>query len=222
MEKIIHLETGILQVNTYILKLNDCEAAVIDPGGNAEEIEKVLSECKLELKACLLTHAHFDHIGALKELSEKFPQSKLYVHKADSVYLGLNARKIQIEAFGRGGLAPYIEHSLPESLPSADVLLEGTETLFEDSVEFSGGFSVLHTPGHSAGSICFYCKAENLLFSGDTLFAGACGRTDLTGGSSSQMKQSLEMLCKLPKDTLVLPGHGAGTFIREAEEISIF
>ncbi|MBR4825268.1 MAG: MBL fold metallo-hydrolase, partial [Spirochaetaceae bacterium] len=104
---------------------------------------------------------------------------------------------------------------LPESVREPDVLLEGGETLFEDSLNFKGGFNVLHTPGHSAGSICLYCAAAGLLISGDTMFAGSCGRTDLTGGSQEAMKASLKKLGTLPSETVVLPGHGGSTTISD-------
>ena len=213
MEKILHVQTGILDVNTYILKLNEKHAAVIDPGGDADEIISLLQKHGLEMAACILTHAHFDHIGAADELLKAFPQCKFYAHKAEAPYLGENLKEKQSSAFGTAGLAFYIMGSLPESVREPDVLLKGGETLFEDSENFAGGFKVLHTPGHSAGSICLYCAAEKLLISGDTMFAGSCGRTDLTGGSPQEMKSSLKKLAALPAETVVLPGHGGSTTI---------
>lgn len=213
MKKILHLQTGVLEVNTYILKLNEKLAAIIDPGGNADEIIALLKKHGLDLAACILTHAHFDHIGAADELLKAFPQCKFYAHKAEAPYLGEDLREKQSSAFGTGGLAFYIMDSLPEFVREPDVFLEGGETLFEDSENFAGGFEVLHTPGHSAGSICLYCAAEKLLISGDTMFAGSCGRTDLKGGSPQEMKSSLKKLAALPAETVVLPGHGGSTTI---------
>lgn len=215
MDNILHLETGILQVNTYIIVLNEKEAAVIDPGGNADEITALLKKHNLDLKAVVLTHSHFDHIGGADGLLKAFPQCKFYAHKAEAAYLGDNLKQKQCSAFGGGGFDFYIMQSLPESVRGPDVLLEGGETLFEDSLNFKGGFAVLHTPGHSAGSICLYCAAAGLLISGDTMFAGSCGRTDLTGGSEKEMKESLKRLSTLPKATQVLPGHGGTTTIAD-------
>ena len=213
MDNILHLQTGILDVNTYILKLNEKQAAVIDPGGNADEILALLKKHNLDLMAVVLTHSHFDHIGGADELLKAFPQCKFYAHKEEAAYLGDNLKQKQCDAFGSGGLGFYIMNSLPESVREPDVLLEGGETLFEDSDNFAGGFKVLHTPGHSAGSICLYCAAAGLLISGDTMFAGSCGRTDLTGGSQEAMKTSLKKLGTLPSETVVLPGHGGSTTI---------
>ena len=213
MDNILHLETGILQVNTYVIVLNEKEAAVIDPGGNADEIIALLKKHNLDLKAVVLTHSHFDHIGGVDELLKAFPQCKFYAHKEEAPYLGSNLKQKQCSAFGGGGFGFYIMQSLPESVREPDVLLEGSETLFEDSENFTGGFKVLHTPGHSAGSICLYCAAEKLLISGDTMFAGSCGRTDLKGGSPEAMKESLKSLSVLPPETVALPGHGGSTTI---------
>ena len=215
MDNILHLETGILQVNTYIIVLNEKEAAVIDPGGNADEIIALLKKHNLDLRSVVLTHSHFDHIGGVDELLKAFPQCKFYTHKAEAAYLGGNLKQKQCSAFGGGGFGFYIMQSLPESVREPDVLLEGGETLFEDSENFAGGFKVLHTPGHSAGSICLYCAAAGLLISGDTMFAGSCGRTDLKGGSPEAMKSSLKSLSVLPPETVVLPGHGGSTTIAD-------
>ena len=215
MDNILHLETGILQVNTYILKLNEKQAAVIDPGGNADEIAALLKKHNLDLIAVVLTHSHFDHIGGTDDLLKAFPQCKFYAHKNEAAYLGADLRQKQCGAFGGGGFSFYIMQSLPESVREPDVLLEGSETLFEDSENFAGGFKVLHTPGHSAGSICLYCAAAGLLVSGDTMFAGSCGRTDLTGGSEKEMRASLKSLSSLPAETVVLPGHGGSTTLAD-------
>jgi len=213
MNEIMHLETGVFQVNTYIIKLNEKEAAVIDPGGRAGDIIELLQKHNLDLTACILTHAHFDHIGATDEILKAFPRCKFYAHKAEAAYLGKNLKEKQYEAFGNGDLGFYIMQNLPEATPEPDVLLEGGEHLFSDSETFPDGFVVIHTPGHSAGSICLYSEKADLLISGDTMFAGSCGRTDLKGGSIEEMKKSLKNLSKLPPSTIVLPGHGASTKI---------
>ncbi|NLK45250.1 MAG: MBL fold metallo-hydrolase [Treponema sp.] len=222
MKKILCLQTGILQVNTYILKLNETEAIIVDPGGSFSEIKELLTKEQLSLKACLLTHTHFDHIGAVGDVLSEFSECLLYVHKNEAFYIGKNARQNQLKDFGIGVIGAYIKKTMPASLPEPDVLLDGGEILFEDSSNFNGGFIVLHTPGHSVGSICLYCKAENLLISGDTLFANACGRTDFKGGSETEMRKSLKKLYEFPSETIVASGHGEISLLRDITKMQFF
>ena len=152
--------------------------AVIDPGAEPEKLVRALQEKDLHPKAILLTHAHFDHVGAAAPLARAL-NLPVYVHEADT--------------------------ALPERLTGGPLCFtaeyaEG-DTVTVDDLRFE----VLETPGHTMGSVCLRCGA--LLFTGDTLFAGACGRTDL-GGSAAAMGASLCRLALLPGDYAVLPGHG--------------
>ena len=207
-ENIFCMHIGVLGVNTYIVLLSPATAAIIDPGGNAQKLAAFLTEKNLSLEAILLTHTHFDHIGAVAQLKAQFAQAAIICHKEEKQFLGNGALQSQLEWFGNGGMDRFISRSVVNDMPAADVLLSGGEVLFEDSVNFEGGFKVFHTPGHSAGSVCFYNRTQNVLFSGDTLFAGTWGRTDFSGGSDEKMRSSLKMLLTtLPEETVVFPGH---------------
>lgn len=152
--------------------------AVIDPGAEPEKLVRALQEKDLHPKAILLTHAHFDHVGAAAPLARAL-NLPVYVHEADT--------------------------ALPERLTGGPLCFTA-EYAEGDTVTVDGlRFEVLETPGHTMGSVCLRCGA--LLFTGDTLFAGACGRTDL-GGSAAAMGASLCRLALLPGDYAVLPGHG--------------
>lgn len=186
------LVVGPLQTNCYLLGCEEIrEALVIDPGAEAGRIQEALGKHELKLTKMVLTHAHADHIGACGELKEA-TGAKILVHRDDAPLL----------ADPHQNLTAYLGPG--ETFPPADVLLsEG------DAVEFGAGlrFTVLHTPGHTRGSICLL--GENLLFSGDTLFAGSVGRTDFPGGSFRELVISLrEQLLPLPDATKVYPGHG--------------
>ena len=183
MLKIHTLPLGSYQTNCYILHEETSKSCVIiDPGYQAEDLLLQLRQLGLTLDAILLTHGHFDHVGAVKTLAME-TDCKVYIHSEEQT---------MPPQFTAGPL--YFTHTYA-----------GGETL-----ELSGlSFRVLHTPGHTPGSVCLIC--QNALFSGDTLFAGSCGRTDLPGGNWSQIRQSLGMLSALEGDFGVYPGHGEPT-----------
>lgn len=178
------LTLGLYQTNTYILS-NDREAVVIDPGYEADTILDAL-EGK-ELKAILLTHGHFDHVGAVKELVAE-TGCDVYIHPAEAT------------------LPPMITDG---QLYYTHTYSEGDTVSPIDGVELT----VLHTPGHTPGSVCLLMKDQ--MFSGDTLFEGSCGRIDLPGGNPQQMLQSLRRLASLQADYHVHPGHGGSTTLAE-------
>ena len=188
------LPVGELGTNCYILEDEEAKlAAVIDPGDEAGRILTQVREDGMQVKYILLTHGHYDHTTAVPELHEKLPGAQIYIHQADS--------------HGAGG------RLFPLAGQVDDLLLydEGdTLTLGGLTIE------VMNTPGHSLGSVVL--KVENVLFTGDTLFAGSCGRTDLRGGNYEQMLQSLKRLALLEGDYHVLPGHDvASTLDRERQ-----
>ena len=188
------LPVGELGANCYILEDEEAKlAAVIDPGDEAGRILAQVQEDGMQVKYILLTHGHYDHTTAVPELHEKLPGAQIYIHQADS--------------HGAGG------RLFPLAGQVDDLLLydEGdTLTLGGLTIE------VMNTPGHSLGSVVL--KVENVLFTGDTLFAGSCGRTDLRGGNYEQMLQSLKRLALLEGDYHVLPGHDvASTLDRERQ-----
>ena len=178
------LTLGLYQTNTYILS-NDTEAAVIDPGYEPDIILDAL-EGK-ELKAILLTHGHFDHVGAVKELVAE-TGCKVYIHAADL--------------------------SLPPMITAGQLYYTHTYAEGDTVCPIDGAqIAVLHTPGHTPGSVCLLWGQE--LFAGDTAFAGSCGRVDLPGGDPAQMMQSLNRLASLQADYRVHPGHGPSTTLSQ-------
>ncbi len=190
------LVVGSLGVNCYILhEEGDNEAVVIDPGGSEEAVWRHISAEGLTLKAILNTHAHADHIGAVDFLREK-TGAKFYLHEADAPML-LDARK-NLSAF----------MGMPIVTKPADVLLKGGEVLDICHMKFT----VLHTPGHSPGGVCYLM--EDRVFSGDTLFAESVGRTDFPGSSAKDLMTSVrEKLLVLPDEIKVYCGHGPETTI---------
>lgn len=190
------LVVGSLGVNCYILhEEGHDEAVVIDPGGSEEAVWRHISAEGLTLKAILNTHAHADHIGAVDFLREK-TGAKFYLHEADAPML-LDARK-NLSAF----------MGMPIVTKPADVLLKGGEVLDICHMKFT----VLYTPGHSPGGVCYLM--EDRVFSGDTLFAESVGRTDFPGSSAKDLMTSVrEKLLVLPDEIKVYCGHGPETTI---------
>ncbi len=178
--KISVMMLGALQTNCYLVydeTTRNC--AVIDPGCDGDLIAKRLKEENLNLAMILLTHGHYDHIGGIEALRAN-AQIPVYIHEKDC--------------------------QLPLSMTHIPVFCTDTYADGDKITMDSITFQVLHTPGHSAGSVCLW--AGDVLFTGDTLFRGSCGRTDFPTGSYAQMLQSLARLYRLPGNLKVLPGHG--------------
>lgn len=207
--------------NTYIVsRFSSCSAQeqnepdcifIVDAGGDRQDVEKYRNL----LKRCdgfVFTHGHFDHTSALPFLHALFPEATIAIHKDDSCYLGESATAIDIDDFSELGLSRYVENFFEQEGPLPDVTLLLKDG---DALPFAPEWKVLHTPGHSPGSICLYNEDEKTLLSGDTLFAyGGYGRTDLRGGSYPQLMKSLSRLNELPSETKVLPGHGEYTYVQ--------
>ena len=178
------LTLGLYQTNIYILS-NDTEALVIDPGYEPDTILDALEG--LTLKAILLTHGHFDHVGAVKELVAE-TGCEVYIHAAES--------------------------TMPPMMTAGPLYYTRTYAEGDTVAPIAGAeLTVLHTPGHTPGSVCLLWGQE--LFAGDTLFAGSCGRVDLPGGDPAQMMQSLNRLASLQADYRVHPGHGPSTTLSQ-------
>lgn len=192
------LAVGPLQCNCSILGDEASrEAIVVDPGGDIARILAVVQKHGLTVRQILITHAHIDHIAGAARLKQLTGAPILY-NQHD-----LPLVRIMDEQAGWLGIPT------PE-VPSPD------DTLDEGKVIAVGGISgsILHTPGHTEGSVCLYLPAQSLLLAGDTLFAGSIGRTDLPGGDMKKILASIrERLLPLPEDTIVLPGHGPDTTI---------
>jgi len=193
------LPVGPIQANCYILSDSETrEALVIDPGDEAERIASAIDKKNLSVKYIFLTHGHFDHCFGIADL-KKFVGGKIGLNKED-----LSLYKTGGGASGFGFPA--------KNFPAPDFFLE-------EGKEFSFGkhnFTILHTPGHTPGHLCFYFPKENVLFTGDLLFASGIGRTDLPGGSTDTLFRSLrEKILLLPENTKVYPGHGLATSIQK-------
>lgn len=203
--KVLKVDGGFLQkTNCYIVQDEKTkETMVIDPGGSVNEIVELLDILKANLKYIYLTHCHGDHIGGVKELKER-KGGKILIHRYDAE--GLYNPEINLRE--HIGLTP--EHL------EADSRVDDADLIHLGDLEFK----VLHTPGHTAGGSSLYCEKERLVFSGDTLFKGTWGRTDLPTSSFVDIINSIEnKLLILPDDTIVYPGHGQPTRIRDEEPI---
>ena len=182
------LPLGDYQTNTYIVE-NGGHCVIIDAGYAPEAILHFLSDHNLAADAILLTHGHFDHVGAVRDLAAELG-CPVYLHEK--------------------------ELSMPPMMTAGPLYY--THTYGEgDRLQLAGlAFRVLHTPGHTPGSVCLI--AENHLFSGDTLFAGSCGRTDFPGGNWATIRKSLTRLAGMENDYLVHPGHGESTTLAREKQ----
>jgi len=182
------------------------EAVVVDPGDNIPEILSRLHKHGLTLRQIVITHAHIDHVGGAV-LLKKATGAPVFLNQHDLGLLG--AMEIQAGWLG----VPTPEVASPDA-SADDGLTVGLATLRAE---------VIHTPGHTPGSICLLFRQQHLLLAGDTLFAGSIGRTDLPGGDGPQILRSLrDRLMVLPETTRVLPGHGPDTTIGEEKQSNPF
>lgn len=195
MYGIVRIATGRYGTNSYII-YTDGVGMVVDVGENAEELIDTINRLGLGVEAILITHGHADHFAGLPMLRKALPQAKI----------GMNRRDLEVAEFIAPMMYPKRYRELLESLEIEIDLAEGIYR-FGEIV-----FRVLETPGHSPGSIAIYLSYSNTLFTGDTLFAGAVGRTDLFGGSEKELAKSIcRFYRELPSSTHVYPGHGPET-----------
>jgi len=188
---------GPLQTNCYVVSNKEKQCLIFDPGEQGEMFVKEIRRLQLKPLAIVLTHAHFDHIGAVDIVREAFT-IPVYIHQAEKNWL-TDATK--------NGSARYRELPLVEGKP-ADELIE------KEGLLVIGPFScqMFHTPGHSPGSISYWFKEEGFAIVGDTLFQGSIGRTDLPQGNHKVLIQSIQTkLLTMPKQTICYPGHGEPT-----------
>jgi glyoxylase-like metal-dependent hydrolase (beta-lactamase superfamily II) len=179
---------------------------VIDPGDDIEDVLALLRKHNLQVKQIVITHAHIDHVGGAMKLRAA-TGAPILLNQNDLTLLNM----LDLQAAWVGMAAP--------GKVEIDQSISGTDTVQAGSLSAN----VLHTPGHTEGSICLYFPADNKLIAGDTLFAGSIGRTDLPGGSFEKIIRSLhQTILSLPDDTVVVPGHGPLTTIGEERQSNPF
>jgi glyoxylase-like metal-dependent hydrolase (beta-lactamase superfamily II) len=201
IEKIV---VGQLDVNCYIISDDTAPGAlVIDPGDEPEKIIEYINRAGLTPHYILFTHAHYDHVCAAKELHDQY-KAVIVMHESET--LTYETTKQLCMSWG------YASDDFPtpeRTVKDGDVISLGKLP-----------FQVIHTPGHTPGSICLHC--ENILFTGDTLFKGSVGRTDLPGGDSLLLLRSLKRLLLLPSETKVMCGHSSETTIADEIRYNLF
>ena len=196
--KVKMMQVGAIGTNCYILEDEETgKAAVIDPGDEAGAIANVLEEDKADVEYILLTHGHYDHTTGVPELKRRFPAAKVYIHRADANGAGS-------QLFPLAGQVKDLNY-----YKEGDTLTLGSLTIL-----------VMETPGHSPGSVTL--QVGDVLFTGDTLFCGSCGRTDLRGGSYDQIMASLNRLGKLEGDFHVCPGHDRTSTLEQERRYNPF
>ena len=192
--KIDKITVGELKTNCYVVKSHK-KCFLVDPGAQADKIIEAFGGC--ELLFILLTHCHFDHVLALEQIIDNYSRIKVYVHQADNELLKNLSQQ---------------RHYSRNTLKNLDIPVKRVKD--NQTIKFEDyEITVITTPGHSHGSVCYLINDN--LFSGDTLFYHAIGRTDFWTGDPVAMRKSLQKLARLPKNTLVLPGHGRPTTIQE-------
>jgi glyoxylase-like metal-dependent hydrolase (beta-lactamase superfamily II) len=198
---------GLLQCNCTILGDEEArEAIVIDPGDEIGRIHRRLTELGLKLKQILITHAHIDHVGGALKL-KRLTGAPVFLNESDLPLLEMMAKQ-----------AEWLGVAEPETAPPDERLGDDLRVGLERYPA-----RVLHTPGHTQGSVCLHFVPLKLLIAGDTLFAGSIGRTDLPGGDFPQILDSISSrLLVLPEETRVIPGHGPATTIGQEKRSNPF
>ncbi|MDR0539997.1 MAG: MBL fold metallo-hydrolase [Spirochaetaceae bacterium] len=216
------LTTGEFQTNCYIVPLapggepqapapgrgGKTSVLVIDPAAEPDVIIKTLDDNNFFPEYILLTHGHYDHCAALPALYLHYNQEPVIgITAGDKHYLGAASYRTHYDSFNAIGFTQFIDDLRDHPLPEAGVILNEGDTV--------GDFTCLLTPGHTEGSCVFYNEREQILFSGDTLFHGGFGRTDLPGGNEQKLIASLRRLFTLDGNVRVYPGHGCQTCIQD-------
>ncbi|ACL69967.1 MBL fold metallo-hydrolase [Halothermothrix orenii] len=189
---------GVNYTNSYIIGQEDGNGIIVDPGDEARKLLSSVEDLKINLTKIIITHAHFDHIGAVEYLREE-TGAEVLIHEKENEFLKDPDKNLSF-------------------LIGKEIVCQGADTLLGDGdvIGVSNGlsFEVIFTPGHSPGGICLYNKEDNYLLSGDTIFFRGVGRTDFQFGNEKKLIQSIEnKILILPEDTVVYPGHGASTTI---------
>lgn len=192
--KISKIPIGINATNCYIISFDNKKAIIIDPGDEGEKICRYTKNEGLIPQGIILTHGHFDHIGAAGFLREEF-NIPVSIHKLDAKYLIDPSKNLSL----------YFKDEI--KIKPADNILEENNKIFN--------FELIHTPGHTPGGISLYNEKEKILFTGDTIFKNSYGRTDFPEGNEKTLFDSIKKLLNLSDDIVVYPGHGEKTSIGE-------
>ena len=198
-----------LGTNCYLVKTGDNSGVVIEPADMADEIIAAAEKMGMKIEKILLTHGHFDHTGAVNGIKDK-TGAKVYIHESDACMLTDSDKALA-----------YFCPSMLFEAKEADVLLKDSDTITQDGVDFR----VMHTPGHSAGSVCFFMdnpEGLDVMFSGDTIFKDSIGRSDGYSGDYIVQKSTLEKLKALENDYLILSGHGESTTLKTEKMFNPF
>lgn len=196
------LHLGELRSNCYIIETSPGRCVAVDIGGDSRILIEFLRLKKLNLRKILLTHGHYDHIGGVEEV-RKVTGAEVYIHSSDVPML----TSASLSLAAGNSINPFTSVTDWTAISGDSYINDGDCT-----------FRVLHTPGHTRGSVCYIC--DNVIFSGDTLFCCSCGRTDFPGGSTDQMFESLGKLYDLDGDYKVYPGHNETTTLSYEREVN--
>jgi hydroxyacylglutathione hydrolase len=213
---------GQWKTNCYIYSSTKKECIIIDPGGSEEEIASRVDVLNMVPVGIALTHGHVDHLAALGKLRDSYAargyKLPIAISPSDRRFLGTGGRETHRENLEFLGLDELGFFGVDaDELPKADVRLK------EGDKVFNMDLTVLETPGHTPGSVCFYAEKEGILFSGDTLFFDGVGRSDLPGGSEKKLRESIQKkIASLPPETRVFPGHGPFTTVEREKRGNAF
>ena len=200
MIQITGVVSGNLQVNCYIVyDVNLKKAIIVDPGEQAQKVINKIETLNLQPELLINTHGHFDHIFSDDIIREKY-----------NIPLAIFKDDVEMLSDSNSNLSQYMDN--PITIKQADIIFDKEEVKETSFCKYK----VIHTPGHSKGSICILI--DDILFSGDTVFKYSIGRTDLLGGNYNEFMQSLEKIKKLPKNIIIYPGHGPVTTLKEELE----
>ena len=201
---------GDFQANCYCIRKSDRQknCLLIDPGLNPEPLIRFLKTNQFQPSAIILTHGHVDHIGGVESIREYWPQVQVAIHAEDAEMLTSPALNLSV-----------LSGDMVQARP-AEFCLDDTQPYYTAA---GLRFQVLHTPGHTPGGICLYSAQDEILFAGDTLFAGSVGRSDFPGGSHETLIDSIKTkLLILPEQTKVYPGHGPETTLLTEKKFNPF
>jgi len=219
VERII---VGPLYTNAYVVSTGKKECMIVDPGADAELLLQRLEILNVVPTAIVFTHGHLDHTSAaqaiIKHYADRTEKIEVGIHRSDRQYLppkGEATNRQLFEPLGEEAIAVYEE--LYSELPKPSFFLKAGDPILDTD------FMVLHTPGHTQGSVCLYSEERSALFSGDTLFFKTVGRTDVVGADIEKLRKSIEKtIFELPPETRLFPGHGPNSTLEREIEYNDF